>query len=170
MQLVAIGKIIKTHGLKGEVKFLPFADDDEVLACLENVYLTKNDEPQAARHVESLRGAGGRLILKLKDCDTIEDAQALAGWTLSVPREEFKKLPEGDFYRFEIVGLEVFDEEGRHYGKVTSIIPTGSNDVYVVSDGEKEILLPMIDQVIKKIDLNEQKLVFHIIEGLLEEN
>lgn len=170
MQLVPIGKIAKTHGLKGEVKFVPFAADDESLAWLENVHLTKNGESPIIRKVESLRGAGTRLILKLKDCNSIEEAKDMAGWTLAVRREDFKKLPEGEYYRFEIEGLDVFDEDGRHYGKVMSVIATGSNDVYVVSDGKKEILLPMIDPVIRKIDLKERKMIFQIVEGLLEED
>jgi 16S rRNA processing protein RimM len=168
MQLVPVGRITKPHGLKGEVKFTPFLVDDEILACLNQIYLESNKDSPAQWHVESVRGFGAKLILKLKGCDTIEEAQILAGQTLSAPREEFPELPEGEFYRFDILGLDVFDEEGRSYGKVTDVIVTGSNDVYQVSDGTKEILLPMTDEVVKNIDLKERKLTFHIIEGLLE--
>ncbi|MEE8269716.1 MAG: ribosome maturation factor RimM, partial [Nitrospinaceae bacterium] len=79
-------------------------------------------------------------------------------------------LPEGEYYWFQIEGIRVFDEEDRYYGTVNEIIVTGSNDVYVVQDGNKELLLPMIDSVVKSIDLKENKLVFHIIEGLLEDH
>ena len=168
MQLVPVGKITKPHGLKGEMKFVPFAVDDDILACLDQIYLETSGSPQTQWQIESLRGFGAKLIIKLKGCGSIDKAKELAGRTLSAPREDFKKLPEGEYYRFDIVGLDVYDETGRGYGKVTEVIVTGSNDVYVVSDGNKEILLPMIDQVVKKINLAEQKLTFHIVEGLLE--
>jgi 16S rRNA processing protein RimM len=168
MQLVPVGRITKPHGLKGELKFVPFLVDDEILTCLNQIYLETSRGSPTQWQVESLRGSGAKLILKLKGCNSIEDAKDLAGQTLSAPREEFAKLPEGEYYRFDILGLDVFDEDGLGYGKVTDVIVTGSNDVYAVSDGKKEMLLPMIDEVIKKIDLEERKLIFHIIEGLLE--
>lgn len=168
MQLVPVGRITKPHGLKGELKFVPFLVDDEILTCLNQIYLETSRGSPTQWQVESLRGSGAKLILKLKGCNSIEDAEDLAGQTLSAPREEFAELPEGEYYRFDILGLDVFDEKGLGYGKVTDVIVTGSNDVYIVSDGKKEILLPMIDEVIKKIDLKERKLIFHIIEGLLE--
>ncbi len=174
MQLVPVGRITKPHGLKGEMKLIPFSVDDDIIDDLTQVYLETGDARGAGEtspfqwQVESLRGFGAKLIIKLKGCSSIDEAKELAGRTLSVPREDFKKLPEGEYYRFEIVGLDVYDEEGRGYGKVTEVIVTGSNDVYVVSDDKTEILLPMIDEVVKKIDLKEQKLIFHIVEGLLE--
>ena len=168
MQLVPVGRITKPHGLKGEVKFAPFLADDEILACLNQIYLETPKGSPTQWQVESVRGFGSKLILRLKGCNTVDDAKVLGGQTLSVSREKLPDLPEGEFYRFDILGLNVFDEEGRSYGKVTDVIVTGSNDVYQVSDGTNEILLPMIDEVIKKIDLKEQKLIFHIIEGLLE--
>ncbi len=91
----------------------------------------------------------------------------MRGWTVFVQREEFDALPDGEYYWFEIVGLHVYDEEGRYYGRVVEIMETGSNDVYVVQDGKKEILLPMIESVVKTIDVKEQKLIFHVVEGLL---
>ena len=94
----------------------------------------------------------------------------MVGRSLEIYSEDFQPLPEGEYYWFQIEGLQVFDEEGRYYGTVNEIIVTGSNDVYVVQDGDKELLLPMIDSVVKSIDLEENKLIFHIIEGLLEDH
>jgi 16S rRNA processing protein RimM len=120
--------------------------------------------------LEKVRGQGGRWIVKFKDCKSIEEAQVLVGRSLEIYSEDFQPLPEGEYYWFQIEGLQVFDEEGRYYGTVNEIIVTGSNDVYVVQDGNKELLLPMIDSVVKSIDLKENKLIFHIIEGLLEDH
>ncbi len=96
--------------------------------------------------------------------------QKFVGQTLRVHRQDFKPLPKGEYYWFEIEGLQVYDEQGRYHGTITEIIQTGSNDVYVVRDEDRELLLPMIDSVVKSIDLKEQKLVFHIVEGLLEDH
>ena len=86
-----------------------------------------------------------------------------------VAREDFEILPEGEYYRFEIEGLKAYDNTGRYYGVVVEVIATGSNDVYVVRDEGKEWLSPMIDSVVKTIDLGKGKLIFHCVEGLFEE-
>ena len=93
----------------------------------------------------------------------------LAGMTVYASREEFPDLPEDEYYWFQIIGLEVYNEDGRYYGRIEEIIRTGSNDVYVVRDDKKELLLPMIDTVVKTVDLEAGKLIFHPVEGLLED-
>ena len=168
MNWVPVGKLSRTHGLKGEFKFHSLFNDQESLQSWSHLKLQGDQGIATELEFESLRGNPSSLIIKFKGIDSIDDAQALAGQNVFAPEDEFPELPEGEYYRFEIVGLDVYDEAGRGYGKVTEVIVTGSNDVYVVSDGKKEILLPMIDQVVKKINLAEQKLTFHIVEGLLE--
>ena len=101
--------------------------------------------------------------------DSIEDASLLTGQTLYISQDKFPELPEDEYYWFQIEGLKVFDESGRYYGNIEEIIRTGSNDVYVVRDDEKELLLPMIDSVVKVINLEEGKLIFHPMEGLLDD-
>ncbi len=170
MDWVPIGDITKTHGLKGEVKLRPSVTDPSLVQGAHRARIVGNDGESSETVLEKVRGQGGRWIVKFKDCKTIEEAQVLVGQSLEICGEDFKPLPEGEYYWFQIEGLEVFDEEGRYYGTVNEIIVTGSNDVYVVQDGDKELLLPMIDSVVKSIDLKENKLIFHIIEGLLEDH
>lgn len=170
MDWVPVGHITKTHGLKGEVKLRPSVTDPEVVQGPQRARIVGDDGVSAETVLEKVRGQGGRWIVKFKDCKTIEQAQALVGRSLELYLEDFPGLPKGEYYWFQIEGLQVFDEEARYYGTVTEIITTGSNDVYVVQDGDKELLLPMIDSVIKSIDLKENKLVFRIIEGLLEDH
>ena len=86
-----------------------------------------------------------------------------------VAREDFELLAEGEYYRFEIEGLKAYDDTGRYYGVVEEVIATGSNDVYIVRDEGKEWLVPMVDSVVKTIDLEQGKLIFHCVEGLFEE-
>ncbi len=170
MDWVPVGNITKTHGLKGEVKLKPSITDPNLVQGTHRVRIVDDDGEPIETILEKVRGQGGRWIVKFKDYKTIEEAQTLVGHTLEIYREDFPSLPEGEYYWFQVKGLQVFDEEGRFYGTVTEIIATDSNDVYVVQDGSKELLLPMIDSVVKSIDLVENKLIFHIIEGLLEDH
>jgi 16S rRNA processing protein RimM len=170
MDWVPVGDITKTHGLKGEVKLRPSVTDPSLVQGVHRVRIVGDGVEPAETVLEKVRGQGGRWIVKFKDCKSIEEAQVLVGRSLEIYSEDFQPLPEGEYYWFQIEGLQVFDEEGRYYGTVNEIIVTGSNDVYVVQDGNKELLLPMIDSVVKSIDLKENKLIFHIIEGLLEDH
>ncbi len=170
MDWVPVGDITKTHGLKGEVKLRPVIIDPNLVQGVRRARIVGDDGESVEAELEKIRGQGGRWIVKFKDSKTIEQAQALVGRTLEIYCEDFQPLPEGEYYWFQIEGIRVFDEEDRYYGTVNEIIVTGSNDVYVVQDGDKELLLPMIDSVVKSIDLKENKLIFHIIEGLLEDH
>ncbi len=171
MQWVPVGKLVKPHGLKGEFKFKPEISDASLLGNLHKVRLEADPETASSRTISSLRGHGLRLIIKLEGIDRIEEAEPLCGQSLLVPSDEFPPLPDGEYYRFQIIGLKAHDEAGNYFGTVTEIIETGSNDVYVVQgdlqEGPQELLLPVIDDVIRSIDLDQQKLVFHAIDGLL---
>ncbi len=167
MQWVPVGKLVKPHGLKGEFKFKPEISETSLLGDLQQARLEMDPETDSPRTISSLRGHGLRLIIKLEGINRIEEAEPLCGQSLLVSTDDFPPLPDGEYYWFQIHGLKAYDETGKYFGTVTEIIETGSNDVYVVQDGSKELLLPMIDEVVKSIDLDQQKLVFHAIDGLL---
>ncbi|VAX30158.1 16S rRNA processing protein RimM [hydrothermal vent metagenome] len=170
---VPVGTIPRTHGLKGEFKFHPFVTEPGILNNLNHLKLKGGSAQETEFDVESLRGMPGKLIVKLKGINNIDDAEAYTGQTVLAPETGFKELPKGEYYWFQVLGLNVYDEDGHHYGQVTDIIETGSNDVYVVQDStredSKEILIPMIDWVVKNIDIEEKKLVFDNVEGLIED-
>ncbi len=171
MEWIEIGKLAKTHGLKGEIKFIPYFEEEDVRQNIRLAVLDPDpdpEKPQDQLQVEAWRGSGKRMILKLKGCDSIESAQLLSGKTLYARAEDFAPLPENEYYRFQIIGLKVYDEHEKFYGRVEEIIETGSNDVYVVRNGDFELLLPMIDSVVQSIDLDQGKLIFRVVEGLLE--
>jgi 16S rRNA processing protein RimM len=170
---VPVGTIPRTHGLKGEFKFHPFVTEPDILNNLNHLKLKGDSAQETEFDIESLRGMPGKLIVKLKGIDSINDAEAYTGQTVLAPEADFQELPKGEYYWFQILGLNVYDEDGLHYGQVTDIIETGSNDVYVVQDrtreNSKEILIPMIDWVVKSIDIEEKKLLFDNVEGLIED-
>lgn len=164
MDWISIGKLARTHGLKGELKFYPHDPEEVEFLSGQTVRLEETEFK-----VQSIRGANVPFIIKLEGIDDIDVAKSFTGKEVLTNREDLKPLPEGEYYRFEIEGLEVFDEEGRPYGVIEDIIPTGSNDVYVVRNGDREWMLPMIDSVVKSIDLKQGKLIFHRIEGLIDD-
>ena len=164
MDWISVGRVTRTHGLKGELKFFP-ADRDEIV--IKSGQRIKFGENQSK--IESVRGVKSPFIVKFDGVNSIEAAKNIAGQEVLVAREDFEPLPEGEYYRFEIEGLKVYDNTGRYYGVVEEVIATGSNDVYAVRDEGKEWLIPMIDSVVKTIDLEQGKLIFHCIEGLFEE-
>lgn len=170
MDWIPVGRVTKVHGLRGELKFHPSMDDIWV-ANTKQIRLSCENPLQdfAEYQIQSIRGKDIPLIIKFKKINSIEAAGPLVGQTLYVLRDEFPDLPEDEYYWFQIEGLRVYDEDGHYYGNIEEIIRTGSNDVYVVRDYEKELLLPMIDSVVKTIDLKAGKLIFHPVEGLLED-
>jgi len=171
MDWAPFAKLARTHGLKGELKLHPFFTDPDLCRPGDSVLLAGDAADDAGREycVESMRGAAAAPIVKFAGCDSIETAKTLRGLTVFVPRKNFKPLAEGRYYWFEVQGLEAYDEAGKYYGRISEVIETGSNDVYVVTGGGRELLLPAIDWVIKSVDLQRNKLVFHIVEGLFEE-
>jgi len=164
MEWISIGRLTRTHGLKGELKFHPSDHSDVIVQSGQPICLGKK-----LLKIKSIRGINSPFILKLDGVNDIETAKELAGQEVKIAREDFEPLPKGEFYRFEIEGLKVFDDTGKYYGVVEEIVITGSNDVYVVRGEGKEWLIPMIDTVVKTIDLEKGKLIFHCVEGLFED-
>jgi len=170
MNWIPFGRVTKVHGLKGELKFFP-SIEDKWITDVTKIFISHDSllEDFVEYDIESIRGKNIPLIIKFQKIDSIAIAERLVGQTLYILREQFPALPEDEYYWFQIEGLEVFDENECYYGSIREIIRTGSNDVYVVRDAEKELLLPMIDSVVKKIDLQAGRLTFHPVEGLLED-
>ena len=164
MDWIPVGRVTRTHGLKGELKFFPADQDDLVVQNDQQILLGGT-----TFKIKSVRGAKSPFIVKFEGVDSIEAAQSLSGQEVLVAKEDFESLPEGEYYRFEIEGLKAFDDTGKYYGVIEEIIATGSNDVYVVRGDGKEWLVPMIDSVVQNIDMEEGKIIFHCVEGLFED-
>ena len=164
MDWIPVGRLTRTHGLKGELKFYPFEQNGITVQSGQGICLG-----EMQLKIESVRGIKSPFILKLDGINRIEDTKGLVGQEVRVARKDFEPLPKGEFYRFEIEGLKVFVDTGKFYGVVEEIVETGSNDVYVVRGECKEWLIPMIDSVVHTIDLEQGKLIFHCVEGLFED-
>ena len=161
-----IGQIVNTFGIKGELKVTPFTDDINRFDDLEKVYVkTRKDEK--LYKVEGARYHKNMVLLKLEGINNPEDAEMLKNAFLEIDREDAVPLEEGTYFIADLIGLDVYTDEGKLLGKVDDIYNTGANDIYVVKDElGKQILLPGIKEVIKEVKIDE-KIIVHLIPGLI---
>lgn len=161
-----VGQIVNTFGIKGQLKVKPFTDDMERFEELKTVYICKKNEMKKVE-IEDVKYNKQCVLLKVKGIEDLTEAEKYKGLFLKIDRKDAKKLPKDTYFVADILGLEVYTDEGELLGKVDDIFPTGANDVYVVKDElGKQILLPSIPEVLKEIDLEKGKVIVHLIEGL----
>ncbi|HEC98549.1 MAG TPA: 16S rRNA processing protein RimM [Nitrospirae bacterium] len=165
--LVSIGRIVKSRGVKGEFIVLPLTFSPERFDDVSRVHIKLDDEIKEFT-LEYSKPYGRTIIMKLLEINSPEEATSLRGGQLMVPEEESPPLPEDVYYYYQIIGLKVFTVDGVYIGGVSDIIETGSNDVYVVRDEEKEYLIPAIRDVIKDIDIGNRRIIISPEAGLLE--
>jgi len=159
---VAVGRILGPWGRRGDLKVEPLTDFPERFAIGCSLYVDG-----VAHTIEGSRWQKGKVYIKLSGIDSAAAAAALGQRLLEVPEEELRPLSEGEYYQFQILGLEVRTTEGQPLGKVVQILATGSNDVFVVHGEGGELLIPALNDVIKAIDLEEGWIEVELVEGLL---
>lgn len=162
-----VGQIVNTFGIKGQVKVMPFTDDITRFDELKEVYIDKKGDMQLFQ-IEHVNYHKNMVILKIKGIETVEQAEKYRNCYLKIDRKNAKKLPEDTYFIADLIGLEVYSDEGELLGKLDDIYNNGSSDIYVVKNElGKQILLPAISDVLKKIDLDNAKIIVHIIDGLI---
>jgi 16S rRNA processing protein RimM len=168
--LIAVGRFTKPHGLRGELVFLPYVYDVELLPDLvqEQVLLQQGYAPVQTATILEWRVVHKRVLVQLQGCKDITAAEAFRGYEVCIPRSWFAPLPEGEYYWFEIEGLAVYTADGCYLGTVAEIIYTGSNDVYAVRNGSHETLVPALRDVIRHIDLAHGAIHLYPVAGLLD--
>lgn len=166
MELLEIGRIVRSHGLAGRMKVLSYLEAHDVLGALAEVFVGRSVQGAVAFPLEAVRSGKGFFIMKLRGIEDADAAAKLVGSYAWMPLAGMKKLPEGEYYWKEIIGLKVVTEDDRVLGRIESVFPTGSNDVYVCRGGEREILLPALGEVIRKVDTAGRKMVVRLPEGL----
>ena len=163
-----IGQIVNTFGVKGMVKVNPFTDDITRFDELKEIYVEKKNELKLFQ-IEQVNYKKNMVILKLKGIETVEEAEKLRNCYLKIDRKDAKKLPKDTYFIVDLLGLDVYTDEGKLLGKVDDIYNAGSSDIYVVKDElGKQILLPAIKDVLKEVDLENQKIIVHLIKGLVD--
>lgn len=164
MELIETGKIVNTHGVRGELKVVPWTDDPAVFSDFSTV--TVDNTPYT---VASVRFQGPNVLLKLKGINDMTAAERLKNKVIFAPRADFD-LPEGTFFVADLLGLTVVeDETDREIGTITDVLSTGANDVYEITDGQgKKFYIPAIKDCVKATSLEEKQMRIHIMEGLFE--
>jgi len=166
--LITIGKAVKPFGVKGEMKIEPMTDFPERFKELGRVYLVSPAGHELVCTVRSVRYAGETPIILFSGYDAPEKAKELNGWFLKVPESETVPLPEGQYYWYELMGMDVFSESGEKLGAIVDIFETGSNDVYVMKRGRQEVYIPATKEVIRQVDRKAKRMIIHLIDGLME--
>ncbi len=166
---LAVGKVVNTHGVKGELKVIPLTSDLSRFDYLLFVTAKYEGELREFR-VLSARLHKNTVLIKLKDIDTMNDAEKLKGQELWVERKHARKLEEDEYFICDLIGLKVYEND-IYLGTVTDVLQTGSNDVYIVKDSDKsgEILLPALKSVVVNVDIENNRMDVIVPEGLNDE-
>lgn len=166
MELLEVGRIVKSHDFSGRMKVVSYCESENLFKSAGEVFLRHGNEEPARFKLRDIRGGKKNLIVSLEGIDDADAARALVGAEILIPPDRFAKLPDDEFYWWELVGLEVLNEEGQFLGRIETVFPTGGNDVYVCTGGEREILLPAIREVIRNVDKEKRKMIVRLLEGL----
>lgn len=169
---VTVGKLVNTHGIRGEVKVLPNTDFADVRFAIGKKLSLYNEEnkQQITVEITTSREHKGTYVLKLKNFSDINEAEKYKGWIFRIPAEEQEKLDEGEYYYHQIIGCTVVTEDGEELGKISEILSPGANHVWVVdllNAKGKQALLPVIDDVILDVNVESKIVTVHLMEGLI---
>ena len=165
-RMVPIGRVVKTHGLAGDILVYPYLPDLAFYPTMPRVLIYRDDGQSQSPAVRHASVVGERIRLHLEGYDSLTTVQPLVGRDLHVPRGDLPPVGEHDYYWYDLVGLSVYTDEGALLGSIVDFFPTGSNQVLVVRDGEREILLPFIKDVIMHIDTTQGRVDVRAIPGL----
>ena len=165
-KLLQVGAITSTHGVRGEVKVFPTTDDPARFKKLKKVILDDGRQ-QLEMEIASVKFFKNMVILKFKGIDDINDVEKYRKATLWVTREDAVPLEEDEYYIADLIGMNVVSDEGEQLGRITDVLQTGANDVYVISKPDTpDLLVPAIKDCIKTVDLEEGQMVVHLLPGL----
>ncbi len=169
--LLQVGAILDTHGLRGEVKVFPTTDDASRYDDLKEVELEKKDGSLLHMEVERVRYFKNLVIVKFKGYDNINDIEQYKKCNLYVTREHAVELSENEYFVADLIGLSAKSDEGEELGTLTDVLTTGANDVYVIRTPEKEeLLIPAIRDCVKEVNVAEGYVLLHLLDGLRELN
>lgn len=165
MEYIQIGKIVNTHGIRGDVKVLPLTDDTKRFEALEYVFI--GDE-KLKMNIDKVGYIKGNVLLKFKNYDNINDVEKFKNTDIWVDEKNKVKLPQNTYFIHDIIGLDVYLVDGTCLGKVKDVLQPGANDVYVVKNNGKEYLIPAIKDVVKEVNIDESKIIIEPLEGMFE--
>ncbi len=162
-----VGVISSTHGVRGEVKVFPTTDDPKRYKKLKKVYLDTGRE-FLPLEIQGVKFFKQFVIVKFKGIDNINDIEMYRGKSLLVDRENAVPLKEDEYFIADMVGIEVFTEDGEKFGVLKEVMETGANDVYIIDSMKHgEVLVPAIKQCILDVNIEERRMEIHLMDGLI---
>ena len=168
--LLQVGAILDTHGLRGEVKVFPTTDDPSRYDDLEEVELLTKEGNYLHLEIERVRYFKNLVIVKFKDLDNINDVEQYKKCNLYVTRENAVELEEDEYFVADLIGLMAKTDEGEELGQIKDVLTTGANDVYVIDTKEGELLVPAIHDCVQEVDLEAGVMTLHLLPGLRDLN
>ncbi|MCR5774023.1 MAG: ribosome maturation factor RimM [Lachnospiraceae bacterium] len=169
-ELLSVGQITSTHGLKGEVKVFPTTNDPQKRFRELKEVVIKTPREEITVNVRSVRFSKNLALLKFDELDGIDAVERYKGAYICVPRDDAQALGPDEYYEADLIGMEIVSDEGEHLGVLSRVLHTGANDVYEVEpEGEdkKSFLIPAIKDCIKGVDVENGVMTIHVMEGLL---
>jgi len=168
MDLIAIGRISRPIGTRGEMKILPLTADKQRFADLQSVWVGHDSKSVELRDICVVRIDAKQVVVSLNGIETLQEASRFRNKYLFVSKEQTIKLKTGNYFMDDIIGCEVVTEEQMKVGIVADLLSLPANDIWVVRNGKKEFLIPAVKAIIRKVDVKAKRITIHALEGLLE--
>lgn len=168
-KLLRVGQIVNTQGIRGEMRIYPLTDYKERFEEIDWVYVGEDTGKKYS--IEKVRYKNELVILKLKGIEDINEAEKLKTRYLTIPKEFSRILPEDTYYIMDLIGMEVYTQEGEYLGILKDVIQSAGNDIYEITyhkNPKKSILIPAVGEFIKEVNIKEKKIRVQLIEGFLE--
>lgn len=166
--MLRVGRITGAHGLKGALRFRPDNPDSDSLDQVKRVFLERGGEPREFRVIAMTPLNAATRRITLEGVVDIDAAEALKGAVVMLATEDVPPAKPGEFYYYEAIGCEVFLTDGSRLGAIEEVFSNGAQDIWVVRDGEREVLVPVIEDVVKAMDLAGRRVTIEPISGLLD--
>jgi 16S rRNA processing protein RimM len=168
MELIAIGRVSRPIGTRGEIKIQSLTDDVKRFEMLKSVWIGENEGNARIRRVCAVRINREQVSMRLDNVADADSAEKIRNLYLFVPEDEAVELREGRFFIDDILGCEVVTEEKMKVGIVSDLLSLPANDIWVISDGAREILIPAVKDIVRQVDVRNKRIVIHAPEGLLD--
>ncbi len=167
-RLIPLGRVVNTHGVRGEIRLLPYAFPCQTLAKGLTVFLLEKDDEIRPYTIVGIRSHRPFVLLKLETIDSLELAETLREKTLAVEESVLPPVQDGEYYYYQVIGLSVRTTAGREIGVISQVFFSGGHDIWVVQEGKKEYLIPVTEEIVRVIDIPGGHVVIEPLDGLLD--
>lgn len=167
---VPVGKIVKAHGVRGGLKILPYGESLAFKQRGDLLFIKKDENPPGKFTIRRIQPAGRCWIISTEEIRSRKEAEKLIGFEVYLPEELLPPREDGEFYYYQLIGLEVRTTEGEKVGIVDGIFETPAHDVYVVKNGRSEILIPAVEEIVLEVNVEDGYMVVDLLDGLIEDD